>query len=251
MGLHVVYGFHMVETILTTRPRDIAEIRYAQDRDDLRLRNLIEKAQAKGINCEAVSSKFFDEHYPNAAHQGVAARTKLLDFLGEKYLDEVLATEAKPFFLILDQVTDPHNLGACLRSAEAAGVHAIIVPKNGSAGLTVAARKVSSGASEVLPVVRVTNLARTMRYLKDNDVHLVGTAGEAQESLVDYKFPLDRGIAIVMGNEGDGLRRLTRETCDALVKIPMAGVVSSLNVSVATGVCLFEVVRQKQVAARA
>ncbi|MDE4007549.1 23S rRNA (guanosine(2251)-2'-O)-methyltransferase RlmB, partial [Glaesserella parasuis] len=163
--------------------------------------------------------------------------------LNESDLDQILDRKANPFLLILDGVTDPHNLGACLRTADTAGVDAVIVPKDKSAQLTSTARKVACGAAETVPLIRVTNLARTMRELQERNIWIVGTAGEATESL--YQVKLTGSIALVMGAEGDGMRRLTREHCDQLVSIPMAGSVSSLNVSVATGVCLFEIVRQK------
>jgi len=161
----------------------------------------------------------------------------------EKDLDEIIAREETPFLLVLDGITDPHNLGACLRSADAAGVHAIIVPKDKSAKLNGTARKVACGAAETVPLVQVTNLARTLREIKDAGVWVVGTAGETDTELFDAN--LTGPMAVVMGAEGDGMRRLTREHCDLLVKIPMAGSVSSLNVSVATGICLFEVLRQR------
>jgi 23S rRNA (guanosine2251-2'-O)-methyltransferase len=154
----------------------------------------------------------------------------------------------KPLLLVLDGVTDPHNLGACLRSADAAGVTAVIVPKDNAASITPVVRKVACGAAEVVPFIQVTNLARTLKQLQDARVWIVGTTGEADESL--YQQDLKGPIAIVMGAEGAGMRRLTKEHCDFLVKLPMAGSVSSLNVSVATGICLFEAVRQRQAGKR-
>lgn len=161
----------------------------------------------------------------------------------ENDLPDLIAALDNPFFLILDGVTDPHNLGACLRSADAAGVHAVIVPKDRSAQLNATAKKVACGAAENVPLIRVTNLARTMRMLQEENIWIVGTAGEADHTL--YQSKMTGRLALVMGAEGEGMRRLTREHCDELISIPMAGSVSSLNVSVATGICLFEAVRQR------
>ena len=161
----------------------------------------------------------------------------------ENDLPDLIASLDRPFFLILDGVTDPHNLGACLRSADAAGVHAVIVPKDRSAQLNATTKKVACGAAENVPLIRVTNLARTMRLLQEENVWIVGTAGEADHTLFQSK--MTGSLALVMGAEGEGMRRLTREHCDELISIPMAGSVSSLNVSVATGICLFEAVRQR------
>ena len=164
--------------------------------------------------------------------------------LDEADLDAVLNKQSEPFLLVLDGVTDPHNIGACLRTADAAGVHAVIVPKDKSAGLTATARKVACGAAESVPLIQVTNLSRTLKHLQDKGVWVIGTAGEAEQLI--YQVDLKGPTALVMGAEGKGMRRLTREHCDQLVKLPMAGAVSSLNVSVATGVCLYEIVRQRQ-----
>ena len=181
---------------------------------------------------------------PNARHQGVVARVDARQ--KAIHLDDVLDTlEEPPFLLVLDGITDPRNLGACLRVADAAGVHAVIAPKDRAVGLTDVAMKAASGAAETVPYVMVTNLARTLRELKERDIWVVGTAGEASEDLYTAQWPV--ATAWVMGAEGDGMRRLTRETCDALVHIPMAGSVDSLNVSVAAGVCLFEAVRRRRV----
>ena len=177
-------------------------------------------------------------------HQGIIARVHSLPELNEHDLDRLLETRNAPLLLVLDGVTDPHNLGACLRTADAAGVSAVIVPKDKSAQLNSTARKVACGAAENVPLIRVTNLARTLRDLQErHNVWVVGTAGEATETL--YQTKLTGALALVMGAEGEGMRRLTREHCDQLISIPMAGSVSSLNVSVATGVCLFEIVRQR------
>ena len=184
-----------------------------------------------------------DDKAGSSQHQGIVARVKAVKPLTEKDLDELLDKTAVPFLLILDGVTDPHNLGACLRNADAAGVHAVIVPKDNSVGLTSTVSKVACGAAETIPLFQVTNLARTMRHLQDKGVWIVGTAGEAEGNV--YQADLKGPLAIAMGAEDKGLRRLSREGCDSLVSIPMSGSVSSLNVSVATGVCLFEAVRQR------
>ena len=184
-----------------------------------------------------------DNKAKDEQHQGIIANVKAARTLNEKDLDDIIAKETTPFFLVLDGVTDPHNLGACLRSADAAGVHGVIVPKDKSAKLNGTARKVACGAAETVPFIQVTNLARTLRDIKEAGVWVVGTAGETDTTL--FNANLTGPMAVVMGAEGDGMRRLTREHCDELVKIPMVGTVSSLNVSVATGICLFEVLRQR------
>ena len=171
------------------------------------------------------------------------ARAKPAKILDESDLDRLLDSTPVPLLLVLDGVTDPHNIGACLRTADAAGAHALIVPKDKSGGLTGTARKVACGAAEVVPFIQVTNLSRTLKQLQDKGVWVIGTAGEAEQLIYDCK--LSGPMALVMGAEGKGMRRLTRETCDELLKLPMAGSVSSLNVSVATGVCLYEIVRQR------
>lgn len=175
-------------------------------------------------------------------HTDFTARVNILD--SDDLMELVEKLEVPPLLLILDDITDPHNLGACLRTAEAAGVHAVIVPKDRSVSLTDTSRRIACGAAEIVPFVRVTNLARTMTQLQDAGIWLVGTADEAEANL--YLANLTGPLALVMGSEGSGLRRLTREHCDFLVRIPMAGSVESLNVSVATGVCLYEAVRQRQ-----
>jgi 23S rRNA (guanosine2251-2'-O)-methyltransferase len=190
-----------------------------------------------------MTRKTLDEKAAGANHQGIMARVKPAKQLNEHDLDDIIAQHESPLLLVLDGVTDPHNLGACLRNADAAGVAAVIVPKDRSANITATVSKVACGAAEMVPLVRVTNLARTMRTLQEQGIWFVGTAGEATHDI--YQAKLTGPLAIVMGAEGDGMRRLTRETCDDLIKIPMAGTVSSLNVSVASGICLFEAVRQR------
>tara|TARA_R110002110_G_scaffold284674_11_gene498755 strand:+ start:11908 stop:12549 length:642 start_codon:yes stop_codon:yes gene_type:complete len=208
---------------------------------------IINLAKKYGIPAQMANRKVLDDKTDGEQHQGVVARVKPGKAYTEADLDSILAeAEGKgqaPFLLILDGVTDPHNLGACLRNADAAGVQAIIVPKDNAARLTATVRKVAVGAAESVPLVQVTNLSRTMKALQQMGVWIIGTAGETDNCL--YNEKLSGPMALVMGAEGKGMRRLTRENCDQLVKLPMAGSVSSLNVSVATGICLFEIVRQR------
>lgn len=240
-----VYGLHAVQALLKSAPQRVQELFLLHGRNDQRLQKIASAAQSNDIHCQFVNRTKLDELVDEENHQGVVARCTPGETHDEAFLFQLLENLREPaFLLILDGVTDPHNLGACLRTAEAAGVHAVIAPKDKSAGLTSVARKVACGAAEVLPFVPVTNLARTLKKLQDAGVWLFGAAGEAEQSV--YQATLTGPIGILMGAEGDGLRRLTQETCDHLMNIPMAGTVSSLNVSVATGVCLFEAVRQRQ-----
>ncbi|WP_194441959.1 23S rRNA (guanosine(2251)-2'-O)-methyltransferase RlmB [Pseudoalteromonas simplex] len=243
MSNELIFGFHSVEAILAKEPERFLEIYALKGREDKRLNPVIDQARKFGISVQFMQRKALDNKADGEQHQGIIANVKAARMYNEKDLDEIIAREETPFLLVLDGITDPHNLGACLRSADAAGVHAIIVPKDKSAKLNGTARKVACGAAETVPLVQVTNLARTLREIKDAGVWVVGTAGETDTELFDAN--LTGPMAIVMGAEGDGMRRLTREHCDLLVKIPMAGTVSSLNVSVATGICLFEVLRQR------
>ncbi len=243
MSNELIFGFHSVEAILAKEPERFLEIYALKGREDKRLNPIIDEARKFGISVQFMQRKALDNKADGEQHQGIIANVKAARMYNEKDLDEIIAREETPFLLVLDGITDPHNLGACLRSADAAGVHAIIVPKDKSAKLNGTARKVACGAAETVPLIQVTNLARTLREIKDAGVWVVGTAGETDTELFDAN--LTGPMAIVMGAEGDGMRRLTREHCDLLVKIPMAGTVSSLNVSVATGICLFEVLRQR------
>ena len=243
MSNELIFGFHSVEAILAKEPERFLEIYALKGREDKRLNPIIDEARKFGISVQFMQRKALDNKANGEQHQGIIANVKAARMYNEKDLDEIIAREETPFLLVLDGITDPHNLGACLRSADAAGVHAIIVPKDKSAKLNGTARKVACGAAETVPLVQVTNLARTLREIKDAGVWVVGTAGETDTELFDAN--LTGPMAVVMGAEGDGMRRLTREHCDLLVKIPMAGTVSSLNVSVATGICLFEVLRQR------
>ena len=242
----LIYGFHAVNARLFQNPKSLLELYVATGRQDARMRDAILKAESEGIRILSVDSARLDGMSGHARHQGIAA---LID-TNKSYvtLDDVLdnLTEA-PLLLVLDGVTDPHNLGACLRVADAMGAHAVIAPKDRSAGLNATVSKVACGAAEVVPYVTVTNLARTLRDLKDAGVWIAGTAMDTTTDLFhcDAAGPL----AWVMGSEGEGMRRLTRELCDVLVNIPMFGTVESLNVSVASGMVLAESRRQRQVAA--
>ena len=238
-----IFGLHAVRTALQ-RPNRLAEVLIDGGRRDQRAHEVVELAQAAGVKLRQVKSDELEQVAGEGRHQGVAARLHPLQTQDEPYLKSLLKRlDEPPFLLILDEVQDPHNLGACLRSAEGAGVHAVITPKDRSASLTPVVRKVASGAAEMVPLIQVTNLVRTMKWLKQEGVWLIGTAGEAENSL--YVTDLKGPLAVVMGGEGKGMRRLTREACDLLVKLPMAGTVESLNVSVATGVTLYEAVRQR------
>lgn len=241
-----VYGLHAVQSLLERRAADIELLLVQQGRQDKRLQQLIAQIENAGLSLQIVPREKLDALAAGGRHQGVVAQVSERESsYSEKQLPELLAQLAPPaLILVLDGVTDPHNLGACLRSADASGVGLVIAPKDKSASLNATVRKVACGAAETVPFVAVTNLARTLKQLQEAGVWLVGLAGEAAQSL--YDVDLRGPIAIVMGAEGAGLRRLTRENCDYLAKLPMAGAVSSLNVSVATGVVLFEVVRQRR-----
>ncbi|WP_102798666.1 23S rRNA (guanosine(2251)-2'-O)-methyltransferase RlmB [Bowmanella denitrificans] len=238
-----LYGIHALESLLQREPERLIELFVLKGREDERLTNIINQARRFGASIQFCQRKTLDDKAHGEQHQGVVAKARPGRQYDEKDLDQILSASGSPFLLILDGVTDPHNLGACLRTADAAGVHAVVVPKDKSASLTPTVRKVACGAAEVIPLVQVTNLARTLKELQQAGVWIVGTAGEAQQDI--YQAKLTGPIALVMGAEGKGMRRLTREHCDELIKLPMAGSVSSLNVSVATGICLYEVVRQR------
>ncbi|MGL1956536.1 MAG: 23S rRNA (guanosine(2251)-2'-O)-methyltransferase RlmB [Colwellia sp.] len=243
----LVFGIHAVNALILTAPERFIELWLLKGRDDERLMPIINLARKYGISTQMVQRKVLDDKSDGEQHQGIVARVKPGKIFTENDLDDILVKAEQqnipPFLLILDGVTDPHNLGACLRNADAAGVQAIIVPKDNAARITATVRKVAVGAAESVPLVQVTNLSRTMKQLQKMGVWIVGTAGETDTCLYDVK--LSGAMALVMGAEGKGMRRLTRENCDQLVKLPMAGNVSSLNVSVATGICLFEIVRQR------
>ena len=243
----LVFGIHAINALINSAPERFIEIWLLKGREDERLMPIINLARKYGISAQMVQRKFLDEKSEGEQHQGVVARVRPGKIFTENDLEDILASADRkgqpPFLLILDGVTDTHNLGACLRNADAAGVQAIIVPKDNAARLTPTVRKVAVGAAEYVPLVQVTNLVRTMKQLQQMGVWIIGTAGETDTCLYDTK--LSGPMALVMGAEGKGMRRLTRENCDQLVKLPMAGSVSSSNVSVATGICLFEIVRQR------
>lgn len=247
----VTYGMHAVDGLLRRRPGEVGRLCVLKGREDRRVQALLTLAANQGVTVERVDRRTLDSLAPGR-HQGVAVELRAgggeslpteRPWQEPDLLQAVDTADLPCLLLILDGVTDPHNLGACLRSAEAAGAMAVVVPRDKSASMTPTVQKVACGAAEVLPLVQVTNLARTLRALRERGVWVYGAAGEATESL--YEQDLCVPAALVLGSEGSGLRRLTRESCDALVQLPMAGTVSSLNVSVAAGVCLFEAVRQR------
>lgn len=242
--LEKIYGVHAVEALLRHHPKRVKQIWLSEGRSEPRIQALLELAGQNRVAVGQAERRELDA-WVEGVHQGVVAEVSPSQVCGENMLEELLErTEGSPLILVLDGVTDPHNLGACLRTADAAGATAVIVPKDKSATLTPVVRKVACGAAEVIPLIAVTNLARTLEKLQQRGLWVVGTAGEAEQEL--YQQDMTGPIVLVMGAEGKGMRRLTREHCDFLVKLPMAGSVSSLNVSVATGVCLFEAVRQRR-----
>jgi len=241
----LVFGLHAVRSIADQHPERIVEVYAAKERQDAVLQGLVSRIQSMGVRPQFVPKATLDKRAEGGNHQGIVITALAAPTLTEHDLPSLCEQAgAKALFLVLDGVTDPHNMGACLRTADAAGVTAVIVPKDNSATITPTVRKVASGAADAVPWVQVTNLARALRTLQEHQVWVYGTAGEATQAVYDVNF--SGAAAIVMGAEGEGMRRLTRETCDELVRIPLAGTVSSLNVSVAAGVCLFEVVRQRQ-----
>ncbi len=243
MKLEAVYGLHAVTTLLQRSPDQVTEVWVQKGRLDKRMERVLDEAMKLGVAVREADKGLLNQKV-EGNHQGVIAFRKPIQQASERNLPDILEKiEGTPFILILDGVTDPHNLGACIRTADAAGVHLVIAPKDKSAPLNATAAKVACGAAEVVPYVQVTNLARTMKDLQERGIWIIGTAGEATSSV--YQQDLKGPLALVMGAEGAGMRRLTREHCDGLINIPMAGEVSSVNVSVATGICLFEAVRQR------
>ena len=240
-----IFGLHPARAILEQQPERLVEIFVTRERQDKPLQEIVSLAQRLGVRVQFVPKATLDKKTDGGNHQGILITATAVPPLNEHDLDRLCEEAgARAFFLVLDGVTDPHNLGACVRTADAAGVTAVIVPKDKSASITPIVSKVACGAAETVPFVQVTNLARTLRQLQERQVWVIGTAGEATRTL--YNVDMRGAVALVMGAEGDGMRRLTRETCDELIRIPLLGTVSSLNVSVATGVCLYEVVRQRQ-----
>ncbi|TVT32185.1 23S rRNA (guanosine(2251)-2'-O)-methyltransferase RlmB [Marinobacter vinifirmus] len=243
MSQEYVFGWHAVDAVLKREPERLQQVWIQTGRQDKRVKSVTDALDGLGVRWRVVHRRELDERV-SGVHQGiVAAVAESREWTEDDLLAQLSNSDKPPFLLVLDGITDPHNLGACMRTADAVGVQAVIVPKDKSASLTPVARKVACGAAETVPFVRVTNLARFLRELKDLGVWLIGTAGEADAGLyqADFKGP----VALVMGAEGKGMRRLTREHCDQLINIPMQGHVDSLNVSVATGVCLYEALRQR------
>jgi 23S rRNA (guanosine2251-2'-O)-methyltransferase len=238
----VLFGFHAILARLRADPNSVVEIFLDETRHDGRIKDLAAVAERAGVKVMKVPTKRLDGFYGGGRHQGVVARVEIKT--PSHSLDEILEqVQGPPLLLLLDGVTDPHNLGACLRVANAAGVHAVVAPKDRAAGISAAVSKVASGAAEATPYIMVTNLARTIDELKEREIWVVGTDERAEQTL--YQANLPEAIAWVLGAEGEGMRRLTREKCDLLVRIPMAGAVGSLNVSVAAGICLFDSVRRR------
>jgi 23S rRNA (guanosine2251-2'-O)-methyltransferase len=245
MALKLLYGFHAVGARLRAAPGSVRELLVDASRADARMQQLLERAAQCGVEAQPMDGARLDAISGGARHQGVLARVEPLERLNtlDAVLDAADAAGATPLLLGLDGVTDPHNLGAMLRTADATGVHAVFAPKDRAVGLTPVVAKVASGAADTVHYVMVTNMARALAALRERDVHVVGTAGEATDTV--YQARLAGPAALVLGAEGSGMRRLVREGCDQLVRIPMLGSVESLNVSVAAGVCLYEALRQR------
>ncbi|QSA99867.1 23S rRNA (guanosine(2251)-2'-O)-methyltransferase RlmB [Methylomonas sp. EFPC1] len=247
MNLTQLFGIHAVQAALDYSPQKIRRAWVDSQRQDVRLKQVIDDLAKLGINPEKTERKKLEKMADGKNHQGIVVAVELPAMRSEDQLkQDVEALTTTPFYLVLDQVQDPHNLGACLRTADAVGAHGVIVTKDNAAGITPTVCKVASGAAETVPVYQVTNLARVLRWLKEQNIWIMGAAGEAEQTVFQTK--LDMPLAVVMGTEGTGMRHLTRQHCDFLVKIPMAGQVESLNVSVAAGVLLYEVFRQKLLA---
>lgn len=249
----VLFGFHAVGVRLKTAPQSVIEIHFDASRRDARMRQFLDRVAEVGCRLIESDGLRISKLCGGHGHQGVAARVKeiaqvhsldeLLENLEASQADVPVAERVAPLILVLDGVTDPHNLGACLRVADGAGVHAVIAPKDHAAGINATVAKVASGAAETVPYFMVTNLARTLNELKERNIWILGTSDQATKTL--YQADLKGPVALVLGAEGDGIRLLTSKTCDELVSIPMRGAVESLNVSVASGVCLYEAMRQR------
>lgn len=244
MNLSKLFGLHAVQAALDYSPEKITQVWLDNQRQDARLKELQNQLLALNIKTETADKKKLDKFSDGKNHQGIVAEVELPSVHSEEELKHKIKNLTEmPFFLVLDHVQDPHNLGACLRTADAAGVHGIIITKDNATGITPTVCKIASGAAETVPVYQVTNLARTLRWMKEQNIWIIGSTGEAQQTIfaTDLKMPL----ALVMGAEGTGMRHLTQQHCDILVKIPMLGQVESLNVSVAAAVMIYEVLRQK------
>ncbi|CAN5504292.1 23S rRNA (guanosine(2251)-2'-O)-methyltransferase RlmB [soil metagenome] len=244
MSNKILFGFHALTVRLKTAPASIIEIHFDTGRRDQRMRQFVDRARDAGARLIESDDDRLGKLSGSQRHQGVVARAEPIARSGsiDDLLDEVEG-EGAPLLLVLDGVTDPHNLGACLRVADGAGVHAVMAPKDHAAGINATVSKVSSGASESVPYFMVTTLARSIGELKERDIRVIGLSGDAEKSL--YDVDLTGPVALVLGAEGTGMRQLTRKSCDELVRLPMLGAVESLNVSVASGICLYEAVRQR------
>ena len=243
MSAKILFGFHAVTVRLKTAPQSITEIHFDATRRDQRMRQFLTRAEEAGVRLVESDDDRLHKLCGTHRHQGVVARAEAVP--QARSLDDLLdSIEGPPLLLVLDGITDPHNLGACLRVADGAGAHAVIAPKDHAVGLNATVAKVASGAAETVPYFMVTNLARTLKELKERDIWVVGTSDDAPGTLFDAD--LRRPVALVLGAEGAGMRQLTRKTCDELVSLPMLGAVESLNVSVASGICLYEAVRQRR-----
>ncbi len=242
----LLFGFHAVRTRLRSAPASVKAIYVETTRHDKRMQDLLRLAAEFKLSVHQVDGERLDRMAGTSRHQGVVAQADTVELA--RSLDDLLdALTEPPLLLLLDGVTDPHNLGACLRVADGAGAHAVVAPRDRSCGINATVSKVASGAADTVPYFAVTNLARTMEELKERNIWITGTSDAAKTTLFDAD--LRGATALVLGAEGEGMRRLTGERCDQLVSIPMAGSVESLNVSVAAGVCLFEAVRQRRAAA--
>ncbi|MCF8167335.1 MAG: 23S rRNA (guanosine(2251)-2'-O)-methyltransferase RlmB [Rhodoferax sp.] len=249
----VLFGFHALGVRIKTAPQSIIELYFEPARRDARMRQFLERASEAGVKLVESDGARLSKMSGNHGHQGVAARVQAIALVHslDALLEDLEAANAdlppeqrtQPLLLVLDGVTDPHNLGACLRVADGAGAHAVVAPKDHAAGINATVAKVASGAAETVPYFMVTNLARTLNELKERNIWVIGTSDTAPTTL--YQSDLKGPVALVLGAEGAGMRQLTAKTCDALVRIPMRGAVESLNVSVASGVCLYEAVRQR------
>ena len=238
----VIFGFHAVGVRLKTAPASVLEVLFDASRRDARMKQFIARAQEAGVRLVEADGLRLSKLSGSHGHQGVAARVH--EMPQQHSLDDLLdGLTGPPLLLVLDGVTDPHNLGACLRVADGAGAHAVIAPKDHAAGINATVAKVASGAAETVPYFMVTNLARTLGELKERSIWCIGTSDDAPATI--YQTDLKGPTALVLGAEGEGMRQLTRKTCDELISIPMAGAVESLNVSVASGVCLYEAMRQR------
>ena len=242
MSKQILFGFHAVTVRLKSTPKSVIEIHVDASRRDQRMRQFVERAKDAGAMLVDSDDERLQKLCGSHRHQGVVARVEVVAI--SHSLDDTLdAIEGVPLLLVLDGITDPHNLGACLRVADGAGAQAVIAPKDHAVGVNATVAKVASGAADTVPYFMVTNLARTLNELKERDIRIIGTSDDAQRSL--YDLDLTGPVALVLGAEGSGMRQLTARTCDELVRLPMAGAVESLNVSVASGVCLYEAVRQR------